>query len=299
MKKVIYTAVTGNYDQINQPKIVSDEFDYVLYTDCAATQNIGKWQVRQIPYDNKDNTRRARWVKTHPHLLFHDYEVSVWIDSNIVFDYPNFYTRLNRLIEDKKLISSFDHNVRDCIYEEAFSVITQLRDSINLILKEVLYLKENSYPRHNGLCETNIVLRFHNHPSVKKHSDDWWSMINKYSRRDQLSFNYVLWANKLSVTYILPPKENSRNHYEVHCESHNKSSIKDYIWRRFLLKKYERSSNLLYKRIINSKYGSIPESLFILLFKGEYYLFLSLLYISIIGYIMIKGRNSSIFSSIR
>ena len=29
--------------------------------------------------------------------------------------------------------------------------------------------------------------------------EDWWSEIEKYSHRDQLSFNYALWKNKNSI----------------------------------------------------------------------------------------------------
>ena len=65
-KFVIFTAVVGNYDEILQPKVVDDRFDYILFSNDIKEKNIGVWQVRPINYINEIQTKIARWVKTHP-----------------------------------------------------------------------------------------------------------------------------------------------------------------------------------------------------------------------------------------
>ena len=57
-------------------------------------------------------------------------------------------------------------------------------------------------PKNYGLNETNILLRRHNVPQIIKLMDEWWSYIEKYTKRDQLSLSYVLWKNDISIDDI-------------------------------------------------------------------------------------------------
>lgn len=65
-KFVIYTAIIGNYDEILQPQVIDDRFDYVLFSN---ENRVGVWQVRPIAYVNDIQTKIARYVKTHPEEL--------------------------------------------------------------------------------------------------------------------------------------------------------------------------------------------------------------------------------------
>jgi hypothetical protein len=60
-------------------------YDYVAFVDNAdllKMKTFGHWQIRPLAYSQLDNIRNARWHKTHPHVLFPEYEVSVWVDGN-------------------------------------------------------------------------------------------------------------------------------------------------------------------------------------------------------------------------
>ena len=84
MKKfVIYTVQTGGYDNVQQPLVVDERFDYILFTDSADAKQKGVWQVRSIPYQNADLTRLSRYPKMHPNELLSDYAASLYIDANI------------------------------------------------------------------------------------------------------------------------------------------------------------------------------------------------------------------------
>ena len=48
-RSAIYTSVVGSYDDIRQPLIIDERFDYVLFTDNVTVDRIGVWQVRPIP----------------------------------------------------------------------------------------------------------------------------------------------------------------------------------------------------------------------------------------------------------
>src|SRR5574344_1958635 len=84
-KKVVYTCITGDYDEPTIHNFINPDYDYVLFTDNKNLIKFRKspWETRPLAYDKSDNIRNARWHKTHPHILFTEYEISVWVDTNI------------------------------------------------------------------------------------------------------------------------------------------------------------------------------------------------------------------------
>ena len=197
MKKfVIYTAIVGAYDDVIQPLVVDNDFDYVLFSDCIKEKKVGVWNVRPIDYTNPTQTKIARYVKTHPHTLLPEYECSVWIDASVIIKSDYLYNRVKSLYADKVAISSLKHPDRDCIYDEAVAVVMYNFESEEMVLKWVNYLHKNHYPEHNGLCETRVLYRSQSE-ALSRFNEQWWKYIEDYSRRDQLSFNFVLWAQQL------------------------------------------------------------------------------------------------------
>lgn len=50
-----------------------------------------------------------------------------------------------------------------------------------------------------ALAKINILYRRHNEPVLIRVMEDWWYFLENYSRRDQLSFVYVLWKNGFDI----------------------------------------------------------------------------------------------------
>lgn len=254
--------MVGNYDTIKQPKVIAEGFDYVMYSNDIPEQQLGVWRVRHIPFDIAiDNTRLTRWVKTHPHILFPDYEYSLYMDANVVVDDIRYYERINDLISQGHKLSVMDHNLRWCIYEEALFLMYVDFDSVKNICREMLYIKHQGYPQNNGLNENNCILRKHNDPSIVDVNEEWWSMICRFSKRDQLSFRYSAWKYDVHIEKILPTKQNSRNHPYLHCEKHiTTPTKKDIVWfdireqyirkvRKVYFKMIDKQSDFLTERI--------------------------------------------------
>ena len=108
MKKryVIYTALIGGYDAIQQPLVVDNRFDYVLFTDVVRESKIGVWQIRKVDYTNANMIRIARYVKTHPMELLPDYDCSVWMDANLQITSSYIYEKAIELYNSEALIAS-------------------------------------------------------------------------------------------------------------------------------------------------------------------------------------------------
>ena len=81
------------------------------------------------------------------------------------------------------------------MYEEAQACLKLEKDDPELINKQIKRYMENNYPKHSGLIASGVLFRNHNNPQVIQVMNDWYNEIIKYSKRDQLSFNYVCWKN--------------------------------------------------------------------------------------------------------
>ena len=79
------------------------------------------------------------------------------------------------------------------------------------------------------LYENNLIFRKHNHCSSVTVSEAWWKMYMTYSKRDQLSLCYVLWANHInSVELLLPHGVSTHNYEAIKRVKHNPNSL----WKR-------------------------------------------------------------------
>lgn len=217
-KGVIYTCITGGYDALIQHNCVNHNFDYVCFTDnekLLKQKQVGIWQIRPLVFDKSDDTRNNRWHKTHPHILFPEYDLSIYLDSNIDVLSPKLFDTIN---PTQKLLVPI-HYARDCIYNECLEVISTQKDTAEHVQKMESFLKEHHMPRHYGLTENCIIIRHHNDPQIKKVMEGWWDLIAKYTKRDQLSFSYVLWKNGIKISDIC--FDNARFDYKnYYFESH-------------------------------------------------------------------------------
>lgn len=187
---VVYTAICGKYDILEPPAYITPGCDYICFTDNPDLYS-DIWKVVQIERWHNDPVRTCRRIKVLLHRFLREYKISVWVDAN-----TSLKTDLRPLIDEylkNDDIACFEHSERDCIYDEALTCIDLKKDSETLIRKEMDVLRSQGYPSHSGLIWSGILFRRHDAPLVVKAMNLWWKMICRYSRRDQLAFNYVAW----------------------------------------------------------------------------------------------------------
>jgi len=199
VKKVVYTAIIGKYDVLNEPKVVSEGFDYVCFTDDVTLKS-PIWKI--VPVTNPqglDNSRQARKIKILGNSVLKEYDLSIWIDGSVSINCDlNIFLDENYHSED---IVLHTHPVRSCVYEEAKACIAIDKDDPEIINKQMEGYRSEGYPAANGLASTGLMIRNHRSKKVKEFMNSWWNEVNLKSKRDQLSFNFVLWKHQLSVGY--------------------------------------------------------------------------------------------------
>lgn len=200
-KGVVYTCITGGYDRPVIHKYFDINWDYVFFTDdkkLAQKKYIGMWKIIHIKDRMKlENHYLNRWYKMNPHKLFNEYEYSIYIDGNIRILNNKFFKDINKQINNKNIFSGPLHPFRNCLYDEAKRCIELKLDKKEKIERAIEKYKKEKFPRKFGLYEANILFRKHSDKKVIKLMEDWWEMINNYSRRDQLSLTYCIWKNNI------------------------------------------------------------------------------------------------------
>ena len=201
---VIYTAISGDYDVLRDPSVITPGFDYICFSD-RYSGNKGCWNIRKIPDNDLDSVRKAKEMKVLPHRFVSDYDYSVWVDGSI-----DIIGNVRDLLEEYGFppFLCFNHPSRNNAYEEGTACLIQAKDRTEVIRAQLVGYKSEGYPADNGLIDGCVLMRDHNNPHVMKVMEDWWNEIISKSRRDQLSFNYVAWKNKFS--YVTIKDQNTR-----------------------------------------------------------------------------------------
>lgn len=241
-KKVIYTCITNNYDQIINHDFVNPDYDYICFTDnITENKNNYIWEFRSLRFNKLDNIRNARWHKLHPHLILSEYKESLYVDGNVNIKDQKFFEKLQYFENETEFMRIQPHFIRKNIYEEFAECIKIVKDDINLMKLQMKAIKKsdfdgNYYNQH--FFETNVVLRRHNDQTCTKIMEDWWWWLENYSRRDQLSLTYVLWKNKVNIEYLFPSNIRELNFIEFQNNLSHHSN--EYI----LKKNFEKEFNL-------------------------------------------------------
>ena len=111
-KIVIYTAIFGGKDNLIEPEFVPEGCDFVCFTDGDFQSDV--WNVRKVEPTFNDPVRNARMYKVLPHKYLSEYEVSLWIDGNLLLR-----DDVNELIKkylEKVNLAIFDRNLENDLH---------------------------------------------------------------------------------------------------------------------------------------------------------------------------------------
>lgn len=207
MKKVVYTVLIGNYDELKDPSFINEEWDYICFSDHLKQDDYNVWKIENVNHDSLSTIELSRLPKLCPHLFLKDYDISLYIDSNIDLKSNFIYQRAKELEQDLHAIISIPkHPTRDCIYEEAEILKYRGKTIPHLVNKQLSFLLNQGFPKNYGLFENNIIWRRHQNDQITQLGNDWWELLLKYSKRDQMGFSYCLWKHQINCLTFMPPE---------------------------------------------------------------------------------------------
>ena len=193
-KFVVYSCITGNYDNIEEPLFLNKNIDYILFTDNLNIKS-KNWIIKPIPKDIQklnNNVLINRYIKFKPHEIFSKYDYSLYVDGNmqVISDIRNMIHRIN----NKSGLAFHYHNSRNCAYDEAKVCLLTKKGNADSIKKMMATFQKNGFPSKFGLYEANIILCDLKNKNASTILNLWWDefmLSNAY--RDQLILPYAVW----------------------------------------------------------------------------------------------------------
>ena len=257
MKKlVIYTCVTGGYDTIEDPAAICPDADYIAFT--TGSLESGVWQRRDLTYPragiseagNTAPTLAARWHKLHPATLFPEYEYSLWIDGNVVINGPQIYQRLEKLMSSGVKYAGIPHPFGGDAYDEAARILHADKESFRALSRTVRFLRKHDFPRGMPLYETNVLLRKHSDPQVRRCDEMWWTCLSTLTKRDQMTQSYCLRECGITPKRLLPEGRSARDDESFKYILHGRQWVKDLSPKGRLRDALRRVKELTFKTFV-------------------------------------------------
>ncbi len=208
-KIVVYTCITGGYDELSPPANVDPLISYFCFTDQQEIV-VSPWTFIDISNIDLDQKDKNRYIKMHPHLVLPDHDISIYLDGSIKI-VGNIRELALTITNRTESILLYDHPERDCTYDEAAACAHFAHDWIWRISLQMNRYRRRGFPPNSGLFEAGVMIR-RNTAAVGQLMDDWWREYCVGAKRDQLSLPYVSWITGVALGSlgISDPRTNNR-----------------------------------------------------------------------------------------
>lgn len=192
MDKVIYTAIFGPYEELKRPKVITQGWSYICFTDQDFTSDV--WQIIKVPVGENGPQLTARKIKILPqHFLPNTVNKSIWVDGSFTIN-CNLDEWWNKRFTFP--FTCIKHPIRKCVYEEAAACMKHNRGNVADIAAQAQKYRRLGLPARNGIISSGILMREHK-LVVFQFCEKWYQELIENSTRDQLAFAFVAWKNRI------------------------------------------------------------------------------------------------------
>jgi hypothetical protein len=198
-KGVVYTCLFGWKEDLKFRPFEGSSADFIVFSDKDIPVPPG-CRLIVIKDTGIGPERLSRKPKVLPHRFLGDYDWSLYIDNKVKLKKRPEDIYAEYLAEADVSYVCFSSRVRQCAYQEGEAVIAGGYDKEECVREQMGFYQKQGFPTQFGVSSGTVLLRKHNEQSVIKHHEDWYEHILRFSKRDQLSFDYLRWYHKLPVS---------------------------------------------------------------------------------------------------
>lgn len=194
--KCFYTALFGTRAQVTDTLSMMRPipgWDAICFTNQTIVDPNG-WTIVRVEPTSKSMALEAKRYKWLSHTYLEDYDLVVWIDAYLSpqsFAGDKLYQWIMMMKERGLSILHRKHGVRDCVWEECTAVIEHRREIPERVQAVQALYKQYSMPKHIGLFDTNILIKFHKDPQLKEVAEQIVHYCEQVTTRDQLLVTFV------------------------------------------------------------------------------------------------------------
>ena len=199
----VYTTVFGETDNLKDPHVVSEDIDYICFTENRNIKS-NVWEIIYCDLKYKDNSQLStREYKINPHKYLKEYDISVWIDAayQIRLDFKDIIEKAL----DGYSLAAYKHSGGNNIYQE-FDGQKNPKYNRDLMKKQIeKYKNIKKYDFESFIIlQSGILFRRHNEKDCILFSNYWFNEIINFGCECQISMPYALFESKIKYNKIEP-----------------------------------------------------------------------------------------------
>ena len=173
------------------------------------------WQRKPL-LDNDGLSRNDlinRYYKILHNQIGLDADISIYIDGNVEI-IASLDHLIKEFVDSGASIGLSMHPQRKTIVEEA-GALKKLKkfkaDDESRCEEQLKEILDAGFPVEFGLFAGGVIFRRHDCWQLNSAMEEWWSTVNRFTARDQLSLPYIIWRHQLQLHRfyfnILEPNE--------------------------------------------------------------------------------------------
>ena len=197
----VYTCLFGDYEVLSeQPAAYNTNVPFICFTDNRELRS-EFWQIRVVePLLPQDFSRSSRHPKICAHEYLPDFNQSIYIDNSVrIISNPEEIFELLFQNQSHKF-ACLHHSFRMSIMDEFEEVRRLSYEYENVLDLQRSEYNKLGYDFSDRPIWGGFLLREHHSADVVQCMKIWFANVLRYSRRDQLSFNFAARQARLGFT---------------------------------------------------------------------------------------------------
>ncbi|WP_169053250.1 glycosyltransferase domain-containing protein [Falsirhodobacter xinxiangensis] len=199
VRVVVFTVIVAGYDRPMPILCREPGIAYCLVSDTAFPGS--DWDHRPIPEAARmlDPVAMSRWCKFFGHLIFPEYDLSIYLDGNLAVIGP-VRALAETFRQTGATMGLFAHRrktieaeVEACVHHRKFSG----RDRA-VVAAQVERYRADGILLQEALTDNGVLFRNHRAPELDNAMRLWWREFAMGVRRDQVSLPYIRKATRMN-----------------------------------------------------------------------------------------------------
>lgn len=192
---VIFTVVTGNYDDLKPIVVKNPHCHYIAIVDNLDIEANG-WELLHIsalnPPEGLNNVYLQRWTKIIGAVAYFKC-ATVYVDGKLSIEKD-----VTDFLLTHYEFAIMEHPIRSCVYDEAHACNRLKKAESDAIVKQMDAYRNIKIPRFFGMFDTSLMIRQYT-PEVIAFGNKWWAELIQFTHRDQLSVTKVQWEMDMEI----------------------------------------------------------------------------------------------------
>ena len=224
-KKAVYTCILGEDEHLITHHFISDDWDYVCFTNNPALLSMkayGAWRIVPPAFTSTDRVEARAWHMLHPQELFPEYEESIWLDSHINIQTDHLFSMLENTDEDFLLpLTPKDSGS----YGGLQAIASGEEDSAR------------SLPADLILPDTRLIYIRHRSESVTKLMNRWCALAGRHPGHEDACLAYIFWKSQTNISpHLMPELGTDKKNFRI-----NDTYQYDHAYSLLQIQKYKKA----------------------------------------------------------